>query len=144
MGISLVGCSSAIRVSVGTLTAEGRYNTLAAVSRYDGERLRVTGVLQATGVKNVSQTQAEHYGYGIEPFATTSVEKTENVPYPYFILFDPNAPQQGVVVCYFLRQDLEDISGLRRGLLVTVEGRFQQFANEQGRFETVLNHCRLG
>ena len=141
------GASHIHDAQIAQLVAQGRDNELAAIGKYQGEWLRVRGVVAEKGILKLEQQLGSHTlrpGTGLTELATgTTVVGRRRVPHPFLVLKDPQRPGSDVLLCYFPSQDAGAVGRLSVGSTVTVSGLFQEYGTVRGKLEIVLNRCTL-
>lgn len=129
-------------VHVGAMLQDVRTNELAALAKYKDTRLLLGGVVLASGARRVEKLRAEH-SYPSVWGGWSSELKSTAEHYPYVYIAGPDGPGQGVVLCYFSPDDVEQVSLLTRGTNVEVSGVFQEPAHTSRGLEVVFYACEV-
>jgi hypothetical protein len=151
LGGWLVACSASAShmqdAQIAQLLAQGRKNELAAIGKYQGEWLRVRGVIAEKGLLKLDQKVGSHR---IDPIAGplgsttgTTVVGRRRVPHPFLVLQDPRQPGTDVLLCYFSSDDAAAVGNVAVGSTVTVSGLFQEYGSVKDTLELVLNRCKI-
>ena len=146
LGGWLVACSTSAShmqdAQIAQLLAQGRKNELAAIGQYQGEWLRVRGVIAEKGLLKLEQKVGSH---DISPGAATgtTVVGRRRVPHPFVVLKDPRQPSTDVLLCYFAADGAAAVGNVAVGSTITVSGLFQEYGTVKDKLEIVLNRCKI-
>ncbi len=115
-----------------------RASEIDAYSRYKNKRLRTSGVVQELGVRAVDEYTAEHSWMQLK-----STMHRSSVAYPFVQLRDSNAPGTRLL-CYFEPDAIDELEGVKSGMLLKVAGNFQEHVKHaDGSLMVVLSGCEL-
>lgn len=135
----LQGCG-AKSVELDRLIHDGRDNEVRAVAKYQKRRIQVTGTVAEVGMTKVERFSATHTAYS-RWLATSKVHRgLEN--HPYVVLKSSAGDSEDSLVCYFDPDDVDEVSEFTDGSEVTLEGKFQEYSEDEGVMMAVLRECR--
>ena len=134
---AIMGCATAPPRDVGDLLSEARANEVAAFGKNRTQRLRVTGVVAATGLDQYLSAVARTNGLGY-------IEATQQaVTYPYLLLSGQSGSPYDMVRCYFASASAEEVGRVTRGTRLVVRGTFDQYFHQPPVLTLVLNSCDI-
>jgi hypothetical protein len=127
-----LGCGTR-SVQLKRLLQDGQEDQARAAAEYEHGRVTTTGTVAAAGLAKVEQYSATSTG-------DTSTLHRALEGYVYVVLASNDS--QGRLVCFFGRNEMDTFGKFREGTQVTVEGRFVEYAEDQGVMIAVLTDCK--
>lgn len=137
----LLACSCAppATLRVSTLVDEARVGEVAAYAKRRGKRLRVRGVVASTGLRSTEEIVV-HRSYG----GLSATGQTHEVPHPYVYLSHGEVPSADRLLCYFHRDDVDEVARVQARAWITVSGDFFGYAPLPGEgLQVMLSRCEV-
>lgn len=139
----VTGCVPTMQADA--LLNEVRNNQIAALDAYEGKKIRVTGTIEATGLKNVNETITEGSVTGanvgdIFVGGTESTSRTETRQVP-FVSLKSDGGTAGNVVCFFSDDNRSVAAKLRADQMTTVQGTVYRVKGSAKYAIVQMNDC---
>jgi hypothetical protein len=139
VALSGLGCG-AKSVELERLIQDGRDNEVRAVAKYENRRIAVTGTVAEVGLTKVERLSAKHQYY-MGSFGTSRLHRSQE-NHPYVVLKSPSGDSEDQLVCYFTPDEMDTVGEFTDGMDVTLEGRFQEYSEDEGVMMVVLTGCK--
>jgi hypothetical protein len=147
LGASLLlsACAQPVLSRVPTLVGEARDNEVAAYANHRGRRVRVSGTIVSTGLRDTAELYVRHsYApIGVPFSAGTSVGSERHVKYPFLYISDGTDAGPDLLLCYFLPDEIDQVARVSKNQVVTVVGMFQGYAPLEQGLQVILNRCEI-
>lgn len=139
--IALLATSCAhVTVTSDALLQEVRENQIAALDKYQGETIVVTGRVEATGLKNFEETVVEVTGgwYG-GPRSGTSHSETHQRA---FVSLKTETAKLGNVVCFFSDDNRADAAAAVVGEPISLRGAVYRVSRSRKSALVLMDSCK--
>lgn len=137
------GCASTQTARIATMTDDARANEIAATSKYERKRLRVTGIVTDTSMMRFERLEAQTPVLWTGALVVGGPLETRTDRYPVVRLIDSAGRPDAQLACYFPEGDAARAASVQRGARVTLVGRFQEIWKTPQGPELILTECAI-